>query len=89
MRYHPAKSHIVVGHSHFFRCLIGEFTIEEFRKRNPSLTSKLKTSKLDHCAPAAVVLDFGEDEADLPKIEEFRSKYMYQLTMYVQPYAHV
>mmetsp|Transcript_37076 Transcript_37076/g.59530 ORF Transcript_37076/g.59530 Transcript_37076/m.59530 type:complete len:490 (+) Transcript_37076:482-1951(+) len=72
LRYTPEGSIIVVGHSHFFRVLIGSLLSEEFKARSPKLAEDLVHSKLDHCAIAATVFDFGEDEIETPKIEDFR-----------------
>ena len=67
----PAQRIVLVGHSHFFRRIIGGHTSIEFKERAPKLTQNLLVGKLDHCAPAGTVMQFDDDGEGLPKVEEF------------------
>ena len=55
LRYAPAESIVLVGHSHFFRELLKSQLHESVE---PGLASQLRKNKLSNCGVARLELDF-------------------------------
>ena len=58
LRYHPAETVTLVGHSHYFRELLRSQLHEGFVAREPHLAALLRTRKLSNCGVACLELDF-------------------------------
>ena len=58
IKYAPAETIVLVGHSHFFRELVRDQLSEAFVAREPALAAKLKSHKLSNCGVARLELDF-------------------------------
>jgi len=58
IRYSPAETVVLVGHSHLFRELLRSRIDASFSGRDPSLAASLKSKKLSNCGVARLELDF-------------------------------
>ena len=58
IKYSPAETVVLVGHSHFFRELLRAQLDPSFAEREPTLTAQLKSRKLSNCGVARLELDF-------------------------------
>jgi len=59
IRNSPYESVILVGHSLFFKHLMGEYQHPAFRAEDPLYASIFQNSKLENCGMAALELDFS------------------------------
>ena len=53
IRYSPAESVVLVGHSHFFRELLKAYLHDDFDARDPELAAALRKKKLSNCGVRA------------------------------------
>merc|ERR1711977_345886 len=55
--YTPHTNIIVVGHSHFFREVFGNYLSSTFRERQPDLAHQLTEGKMMNCGLVRLLLD--------------------------------
>jgi len=69
IRFDPAESIIIIGHSHYFREIFTEFIDDSFQAREPGLCKDLQELKLVNAGVARVEMDFNKGEKMIDEVE--------------------